>query len=401
MVALEERFLSTPDGSFYSQSSFDYRFWQRYLKVFDEVVIFARAMQVPDKPSGKTYANGLGVKFLPLPCFIGPWQYLMKYFSLASLARKAVKQPEAFILRIPGIVSTLLWYELRKRNIPFGVEVVGDPWDSLAAGSVKSISRPYVRWKFARVAADQCRGACAASYVTRYSLQKKYPPGGWSTDYSSVELPVDAIADEGMVRRRVERIKAKADSGGPWFICYAGTMAQLYKAPDILIDAAAKCVSEGINLKLIMLGDGQYKTWLRERAKKLGTGNKVEFVGMVPPGRRVLEYFDEMDLYVLPSRQEGLPRSVIEAMARGLPCIGSTVGGFSELLEPEFLVAPADVEMLYEKLKYVISNADMMKKAVSRNIEIAREYTADVLELRRIEFYEKVKNMTIERTGNV
>ena len=394
MVSLEERFIRDFAGQVYSQSAFGYKFWQRYLQVFDEVLVFARMTDEPKQISSAKRSDGPAVKFISLPCFIGPWQFLQQYPRLKSIAKKAVNLADAFILRVPGTVSNLLWHQLLKKNIPYAVEVVGDPQDSLASGSVKSVVRPFVRKRFAKEMTQQCKMAAACSYVTEYSLQKRYPPGSWSTHYSSIELAPEIVVDDPVINKRIERINRKYGPNEPWRICYAGTMAQLYKAPDILIDAVAQCVADGLNLELVMLGDGKYRGQLEQQVQSLGIGDKVKFLGALPAGKAVYEQFDKADLYVLPSRQEGLPRSIIEAMARGLPCIGSTVGGFPELLAAEDLVPPGDVKALVDKLEAVLADANRMEKMLSRNLIVAKKYSLNELNRRRVEFYKKIVEQT-------
>ena len=399
MVALEERFIRDSAGQVYSQSLFGYKFWQRYLQVFDEVLVFARMTDEPKQISNAKRSDGPAVKFISLPCFIGPWQFLQQYPRLKSIAKKAVNLADAFILRVPGTVSNLLWHQLLKKNIPYAVEVVGDPQDSLASGSVKSVVRPFARKRFAKEMTQQCKMAAACSYVTEYSLQKRYPPGSWSTHYSSADLPNEAIVDDITINRKIETIRNKKNTNGPWRICYAGTMAQLYKAPDVLIDATAECIADGLNIELVMLGDGQFRPQLEEQATKLGISDKVKFLGMLPAGKAVYEQLDKADLYVLPSRQEGLPRSVIEAMARGLPCIGTTVGGFSELLESEYLVDPDNAEALSRKIKEVLCNIEGTIKSAKTNIKVVRKYTKDILGQRRLQFYAKVKHSALRQNN--
>ncbi|MGA1979150.1 MAG: glycosyltransferase [Sedimentisphaerales bacterium] len=396
IVAIQERFNITPDGDVYPTSIVDYAFWSRYLKVFDEVVVFARVYPIdePDAASIPLKASGPGVVFFLLPCYIGPWQYLKCRQKLKRLAKQVLLNEAACILRVPGVIGTLLWYELIRTARPYGLEVVGDPWDSLSPGSVKTVLRPIARRKESWELTRQCRMASVASYVTEHSLQKRYPPGNWSTHYSSIELSAGTIATEEDIKHRLENIDAKALNHGPWRVCYAGSMEQLYKAPDILIKAIVICLARGMKLELVLLGDGRYRPQLENIARKLGISRHVIFLGKVPSGKAVYDQFDMADLYVLPSRQEGLPRSVIEAMARGLPCIGSNVGGFGELLENEYMVQPDDVSALADRIAKVIADPDGLKSAVKRNVEVASQYSSDILEKRRIEFYAKVKEVT-------
>lgn len=390
MVALENRFIKARNGNVYSTTVCDYKFWTRYLQVFDEVTVLARVAEVAETELDRPKANGPGVNFLSLPSFVGPWQYLRSRRTVNRLVADALAHAEAFILRVPGTIATLLWQRLAKAGIPYGVEVVGDPWDALASGNVKSILRPLLRTKMSREMARQCRLASVASYVTEYSLQKRYPPSGWSTHYSSIELAETAFVDQSSLEKRIQRLKSKSTGTELWSICHVGMMEHLYKAPDILIAAVASCVRKGLNLELVMVGDGRFKSQLQQQVREAGLKNRVRFLGRLVPGESICEVLDGADLYVLPSRQEGLPRSLIEAMARGLPCIGSTVGGIPELLDDEDMVPPGNVEVLAASIESVIGKSDRLETMSRRNLQRARKYRSEELNKRRIEFYTKL-----------
>jgi len=291
-------------------------------------------------------------------------------------------------------MGTLLWHQAKRLGRPYGVEVVGDPWQSLAPGGVRGICRPIARLKARLELARQCRGACAAAYVTKTQLQKRYPSPAWSCHYSSIELPETVIADQPQIKARTERIEAAHRNKGPWRLCYVGTMAQLYKGPHILISALARCVNKGIDLQLVMLGDGKYRPQLQRQVHELGLAGRVQFLGRLPAGPPVYAQLDQADLFVLPSLTEGLPRSVIEAMARALPCITTNVGGLPELMEPQYMVRPNDPDALSDRIAQVIASPSLMKKAVRRNVASARQYCSAILRKRRNEFYSRVKEAT-------
>jgi glycosyltransferase involved in cell wall biosynthesis len=85
---------------------------------------------------------------------------------------------------------------------------------------------------------------------------------------------------------------------------------------------------------------------------------------------------------------------MIEAMARALPCIGSTVGGIPELLSPEDMVPPGDVASLARKIREVVTSPERMVRMSARNLEKAKEYKEEVLCERRILFYRCVRDNT-------
>lgn len=394
MVTFEHRFIRTPNGDVYTRGTVDYSFLSRYLAVFDEVVVLARMEGVDEVPSSKKRADGPNVSFFPLPYYVGPIQFLKHYREVKAKVKGAVSTADAYILRVGGAVGTLLWRNLLKSGRPYGVEVVADPWDVFAPDVVKSVFSPILRRTMRWQLVKQCQYASVASYVTEHTLQKSYPSRCWSTHYSTIDLPPETILDESVVGRRMKRIEEKISAGNPLRLCFAGSMAQLYKAPDILISAVANCIKKGINLELIMLGDGIYRPQLEEQTEMLGVAEKIQFLGNVPPREAVYDQLDQADLFVLASRTEGLPRSIIEAMARGLPCIGSTAGGIPELLDEEYIVQPGMIEPLTRKIEEVLGDKEKLQKMSRRNLEKAREYCIDKLAKRREEFYQRLATIT-------
>jgi glycosyltransferase involved in cell wall biosynthesis len=150
-----------------------------------------------------------------------------------------------------------------------------------------------------------------------------------------------------------------------------------------------------VDLKLVILGDGRYRSQLQEQAGRLGIGERVLFRGEVATGKPVLDALDQADIFVLPSHQEGLPRAMIEAMARALPCIGSTVGGIPELLPPEDMVPPGSVSALSAKILEIGSDPVRRGRMSAQNLETAQEYRRETLQKRRRAFYLFLR----ERTG--
>jgi glycosyltransferase involved in cell wall biosynthesis len=387
VVALEQRFDRTPDGKVWTQVAFAHSFWMRYLEVFDRVRVVARVRDVPNVPSDWQRADGEGVSFAAVPYYLGPWQYLQKVSQVQRAARNAVAANDAVILRVGSQIASCIQPMLSKINHPYAVEVVADPYDVFAPGAVKHPLRSFFRWWFPRKLRHQCAGACAAAYVTEGALQRRYPPasGAFSTHYSSVELPNSAFA---------AAPRCDAPHRQLFTLISVGTLAQLYKAPDVLIDAVATCVQSGLNLKLVLVGDGKHRPELEARSQACGIADRVCFLGQLTAGDAVRAELDRADLFILPSRQEGLPRAMIEAMARSLPCIGSTVGGIPELLPSEDLVPPGDVVALASQIREVVTDSERMARMSARNLETAKEYRDEVLRKRRNQFYRYVREMT-------
>jgi glycosyltransferase involved in cell wall biosynthesis len=167
----------------------------------------------------------------------------------------------------------------------------------------------------------------------------------------------------------------------------------------VLIDAVALGVRHGLDVRLAIAGEGRHRQELEARAASLGVADRVEFLGQLRAGEAVRAELDRADLFVLPSRTEGLPRAMIEAMARGLPCIGTRVGGIPELLPPEDMVPPGDAPALCEKIREMVSDPQRMARASDRNLRVAQEYRDETLRERRVRFYRRVRDATAAWLG--
>ncbi len=385
VVALDARFDRTPDGAVWTLVTCAYPFWTRYLDVFDQVCVVARVQDVPHVPSDWQRVDGEGVSCFPIPYYIGPWQYLLKAWAVQQAAQNSVGPMDAVILRVSGTIASCIQPMLVQTGHPYAVEVVGDPYDVFAPGSIKSPLRPFLRWYSPRRLRHQCLEASAAAYVTQDALQKRYPCPNISVGISDVELADDAF---------ISTPRPLAYEHGRKTLLFVGSLAQLYKAPHILIDAVAVCVGEGLEIELILIGDGKHRSELEEQAKRLGLDSRIRFLGQLRGGAAVRAQMDAADVFVLPSYQEGLPRAMVEAMARALPCIGSTVGGIPELLPAEDMVPPGDVEALARKIREVVTHPERMALMSSQNLEKSQEYRDEFLQKKRIAFYRYVREMT-------
>lgn len=386
IVALEARFDRTPDGRVWSDGSFDYGFWQRYLDVFDEVHVVARVRDVERQPEYALVANGPNVLFRAVPYFVGPWQFVAQHRQVRRVLRAAMETRGAVILRVPGTIGTYLAKQLQQDGRPYGVEVVGDPYDVFAPrAGVRSILRRVMRWWYPVHLRRQCAGACAAAYVTEGTLQRRYPASErtFTTSYSSIELGGEAFVSEPRPPHPGNR---------PFRLAMIGSLDQLYKGPDVLIEAVAINAGQGRDTTMVIIGDGQYRPQLEALARARGIEERVRFAGRLSAGAPVRRELDGADLFVLPSRTEGLPRALIEAMARGLPCVASDVGGIPELLPEEDRVTPGSAEDLALRIREILADGERQARMAARNLRKAHAYDAETLRGRRQAFYRAVRD---------
>lgn len=387
VFATEARFYRGKDGLFYTDSaSFCMTLWERYLTVFDKLYIFARVEERPDDASPNVIDSPL-ISFISAPYYVGLEGFLKKSREIQQVIKANALSGRAYICRVPGQIGQLLANQLKKKKISYAVEVVGDPWDVFGSGSINHPLAPIMRIGGYLSLRRVVKAASAVLYVTKYQLQKRYPcqKGVFSTFASNV-----LINDSFLVpypKKHVMDIKNSIIS-----LLAIGSLEQMYKAPDVVLEALAVLKQRGYQIKLRWLGDGTYKQSMQEYAQQLCIAKQVDFVGNVSSQ----QIHDELlcaDIFLHVSRTEGLPRAIIEAMACGLPCIGSRVGGIPELLEEVALISPGSSEELAKKIQEFASNASLLNLQAFRNWNEAQAYHDRILSQRRINFYQHIVNI--------
>jgi glycosyltransferase involved in cell wall biosynthesis len=381
-VVLECVYQRTPDGATWTVTPFWSAFYRRYLGTFSSVEVVARVEAVAAPAVGWRRVDGPDITVRAITPYRGLGGFLRHRRAVVRELREMFSGPGALILRLPSPLAGCIHADLMRSGRPYGVEVLGDPWDVFAPGVVRHPLRPLLRWRLSRQQRQQCHAAAAAAYVTEQALQRRYPSAGPSFACSDVDLGPESLAPA----------PRTPPAGGPIRLVMVGSLAQLYKAPDVLIRAIAGCRAQGLPLELDLIGDGSFRPRLERLAGELGIADQVRFLGHLPAGPAVRECLDRAHGFVLPSRTEGLPKAMVEAMARGLPCIGSRIGGIPELLDDGDLVPPGDVAALSALLRLRFSDAAWMARASARNLERAQAFSNGMLDRRREEFYRAVRD---------
>ncbi len=288
----------------------------------------------------------------------------------------------------------MVWCEIIHAKKPYALEVMGDPWKRSAlelAAYIPPIFRRFVTQQLKRI----CAGAVAVNYVTSETLQQRYPPSksAYAVGFSDVSLENGSVSAE-TVKGRHQRFQElpwrESKTGSSIHIGFVGSFAQMYKGADTLLHAAALCQGH-LNFELAMVGAGRCLPEMKALALKLGLADRVEFLDELSSGPSIFEFLDSIDLFVMPSRAEGLPRALVEAMSRGCPCIASAVGGIPEVLEPSDLVPPNSPEALAKLILQVAADSDRLLAMSARNLVKAAQFSPQTLNESRRAFLEEVK----------
>jgi phosphatidyl-myo-inositol dimannoside synthase len=354
---------------------------RRYLDTFGSLLVLGRCRDT--RPG--TFLHGLDtagrrVDLLVVTRVGGPLGAVLAVPRLVAALRR--HRREVVVLNGPGMLGMLTaLFALRDRA--YGIEVVGFIRETLETARIRWPLPQIGEWLTKRAV----RRASAASFVTREALQVRYPtrPGVITASYSSIELPGHAVRDEPREpRHRAPRARIVSVTG----------LYQRDKGVDVLLEAARLMRERGRDFTLDVVGDGPLRDELAAAAREAGLGDVVTFVGALPGPPAVMDFLDHGDVYVLPSLSEGLPRALLEAMARGLPCVSTAVGGIPEVLDDEWLVPAGDAAALAEALGRAIDDPAAAARAGARNLAVARGYAIEVLKPRRDAFYRRLATVS-------
>ena len=154
-------------------------------------------------------------------------------------------------------------------------------------------------------------------------------------------------------------------------VSYIGRLVE-GKGLDCLLQAAMQVLTGNERFVFLVVGMGSLRASLQSLADELGIGSQVIFTGY---REDIPEILSATDLLVLPSLSEGLPLSLMEAMAAGKPVVATAVGGIGELIEPNvtgILVAPRSAAALVEAICRLLDNSRHREEMGTR----AREYVS-------------------------
>ena len=171
------------------------------------------------------------------------------------------------------------------------------------------------------------------------------------------------------------------------------------KGPQYLIEAAPALLTTCPHAEIVIVGDGPMKPALEARAQTLGIQDKVTFLGA---RRDVADVLRGCDVFVRPSLMEGMPLTVLEAMACGVPVIATPVGGTPEVVEHEYtglLVPPTDVGELGIALIRLASSPELRQRlgeAGRRLVE--RDFSWEQVVERNLVVYHKA--LGVGRSGD-
>lgn len=381
------KFIIDYDGDIYTNGSYSDKIWKRYEENFGNLTVIARIEEKKiDKAEANKKYNHFNNKKYEFVNVENDFKSVLSFFDFKikrknkKIMKKYIKETDVLIVRVPSSISYLAIKYAKKYNKRYICEMVGCPWDSLWNHSWKGKILAPIKWYTAKICLKNAENVI---YVTNEFLQKRYPTLGKNIGCSDVELKK---SDDKVLSNRLQKIKMKSENEKIVLATLAAINVK-YKGQAYVIKAIAELNKIGFNFEYQLAGGGS-KERLEKLAEKLGVTENVKFLGSIPH-EEIFDWLDDVDIYIQPSKQEGLPRALIEAISRGCPCIGSNTGGIPELIDKSYIFKKGNVKMLIDILRNY-SKEKQLEQA-KKNFSISKNYTKEKLDQKRNAFYDEFK----------
>lgn len=386
----DHHFVYNPkDGKYYDGSGgvFEKKLWKRYLAVFDSLIVVGRQKNsLPNKLVDSTFDN---VSFELRPELRSGIDRITRRSLIKKNIRETLSKVDFAIIRLPSVIGYLAQEICEEESIPYTLEVVTCPWDAyINYGNFKGkLVAPFEFSKLKKA----CKKAKNVIYVTRDFLQSRYPTKNNQINISNVLLNHQIDIQEAFTFYNEPIDIFKIGLIGSFHVKWKGHREAI-KAVRILVDKGIK------NIKLCLVGTGDYQ-WVLDLIEEENVQEYVEVIGTLDAGEKgIYPFIDSLHLYIHPSKQEGLPRVVIEALSRGRLVLGSSAAGIPELLEEKFLHKPGDFKKLANDISEIISNSEEWKKVIQNNWDRSSHYLEENLQGKRVDFLNKISTVEKNQT---
>lgn len=271
---------------------------------------------------------------------IGGWKgILFLYKGLRSVLKQYKPDVAHVQYMAPGAIPILLLRLLGMRRILTTAHTAADIYPNLKL--VHFIQRHCVR-AFTCITETAERSFFGSShlYDENYSLKKR----NHFTIYNALPASLPIIQEPRMANRPIT----------------IGVVSRLesIKGMDLVVPAFAKVKAVHPGVRLLIVGDGTLRGRMEQQVQTSGISDSVEFVGRQPQ-EALPQYYDRIDILLMPSRSEGFGLTAIEGMARGCVVVASRVGGLPEVVrdgEVGLLHYKDDIEDLTNKINLLVEN---------------------------------------------
>ena len=285
--------------------------------------------------------------------------------------RAQVKAADLIMLRLPSPVGPLVAHLARKHDTPFFVYLVADIKRAATHGEKYdgAATKAFVHAAastFDRINKRIANGSLV--FTAGSDLQERFRSSGARcvnfvpsvVDETDIHLRSDACEDETLE------------------LLFVGRLVPV-KGIKYLLEAVCSLAEGGLDVSLRVVGDGPQRDALERLTARLGIEQRVTFCGHVAFGPELLEYYRRSDVFVLPSLSEGVPKTLTEAMASGLPVVATDVGGVSDVVADGtgLLVNSRSANDIHDAVVELHETPSLRREIIETGYEFARTHTVD------------------------
>lgn len=289
-----------------------------------------------------------GVPCIALPTFaLKPsWSFLLSFFVWACINRNQFQIIHAHNAPL-GVISALVGWPMHKKVV---IKLPGMKYVEYLRGG--SFSRQLRRW----ILTAKANRFISVSSEMAQALRDL----GISSDkIAMIPNGIESIKPNDNFNRKALQMKLFGTTAVQ-VVLFVGRLVKEKGLERLLTVWASMPSREG--LYLLIVGDGPLRGELESRAKALRLHESVQFLGN---HSNVFQFYAAADLFVLPSRTEGMSNALLEAMAAGLPVVASNIGGNSDVVEDRysgFLVDWNDTKVCVELLCSLLRDSDLRQR---------------------------------------
>ena len=363
----------------YCSTTLNNNLFKRYLRIVDKLYVLTRVynIDVSYEEAHQELIDINGVEIVEFPN-LSSISHLLNLPFYKSKIRRIIDVSDLVFIR-GGLIANVAADYSRKIRKPYLVECAYCSWDDYwNHGFFGKIVAPYMEIKQKRIT----KTAAFVIYVTESWLQERYPTNGIATYASNVYLPKHETFSLKERFHKNEIINHKNI-----FFGTIGGIDNKAKGHKYVIKAIRILKRKyGINAFYQVVGSGS-GTYLKRFARKKRVESQLCIMGQLNR-EEIMKWLDSIDIYIQPSLQEGLPRSLIEAMSRGCLSIGSSTAGIPELLNKSYIFKRKNVRQLVDRILSLIECKD--KNSISfSNYQKSLEFNIEDLDSRRNMIYDK------------
>ncbi|RLJ03745.1 MAG: hypothetical protein DRP08_03090 [Candidatus Aenigmatarchaeota archaeon] len=364
-------------------------FFSAFLHYFDYV-----SMALPFLGDKIQIKNGIAmpedIEIVELPGFKGVIDFIRKSIwilpKLIPVLHKEIKKSDAVMVMHDDFLGLITLLQARKQKKPHllflggnQVEVVRNKYTGL-----KRWGAIYLAHLFEKIDQYWMDHGLTVLVTGREMIERLSSPERYIYPYFT-----SLISDEDIIYRKPRDISSNSTN-----ILYAGFLTE-NKGVHILLEAFARFREKyhTPDIKLHLAGDGYFRPKLEEICQQLKITENVIFYGFIGDKEKLKQLFREADMFVLPSKSEGIPKVLLEAMAYGVPILTTNVGGIPDIIEDGvngLLIPPGSPGGLVKGMAKILFDAKLRQKLIDGGYHFIKEHTKEKQAKEIIEYLHRV-----------